>query len=466
MAERAEPAWRWAAWIAVALLVYWPIFGMQPYFDDYVHVERLSGLLSRADLPVLMRPLQDALLSLDWRWFGLDFRVSKALSIGLLVTRAALAYALARRLMPTSSRAGAGLVSIVMIVHPLAVATVGKIDNNTEALISVLGLTAAVLVLRAPRLRVPTEAAILAAIGAMGLFTKETFAGVALALPAMSALAGARADWRRGAATAAALVMVFGGYFAYRAAVGAPLGAADPGSRYHLHVGLNAVQNAVVGLGAAGYAGNTLDVFVTRNVWSIAATSSLVLTLLLLWVRERRRHAVSLIDAPWRVLVIALAASLVPLILINGWPSEHHLVTTMAFMWVILGGIVFNAERGLRATAGQLIGVVIVVLMTGATIQKVAAERHLSDRGRAIGLAVLAAYEARPTPTMVLCVEPQDTPKYGQFSVPDWLLAQSERYRLRLVHPEVPPYFAWDLSRGPSPEPCTVLLRGTTAIPQ
>jgi hypothetical protein len=467
MPERAEPAWRWGAWLAVALALYWPIFGMQPYFDDFVHVERLAGLLQRGDLPVLMRPLQSALLTLDWRWFGLDFWLSKIVSIALLVARAGLGYALARRLLPGASRIGAAIVSLVMIVHPIVVATVGKIDNNTEALASVLGLAAVLLVLRAPRLSAGPEAVALAAIALTGLLTKETFAGLAIALPAMSALASARPDWRRGAAAAIAITAMFGAYLAYRAATGAPLGSTDPGSRYHLHLGLNAVKNAIAGLGAAGYPGSTLDIFVTRRLWPVAVTAGLALVVVLVWVQQRRRLALSIADAPWRVLALALAASLVPLVLINGWPSEHHLVTTAALLWIMIGVVTFgDAGSARRPTVTHALGAALIVWMAAATLQKVAAERELSARGRAMGEAVVAAYEAKPTPAMVLCVEPPYAPKYGQFSIPDWLLAQSERYRLRLKHPEVPPYFAWDLGRGPSPAPCTVLLRGTVATPQ
>ncbi len=469
------------ACVALVAAIYWPSFFSQPVFDDTDHVAFAARY--GADLghigPVFFRPIERALIGLDWTLDGLHFWIVRSVALLTLLGQAALVGWLAGRIVPADRTLARLAIPVLFLAHPMHVAAVDKIDTLSETLAAFFALAAVAVVVGLSALppgpiarrKVVRVAAAAGILTLLGMLSKESFAGIALILPVLAVIA---LESRTGARTFAFLSFAAAGavaasvYLPLRAAAGFAL-FASPGARYHLALGANVAKNLAAGYGAILYPGSTLRIFVHPDPLYVAISLALVAALAVGGRRSFARFA-RLVQcagtggAETRALLVvglaALAAAF-PTVLIPELISEHQ--TALPLPFVMLLALAIPAAFGPsppRAFAVAL-GVLALAWMATASSEKALAVKAQSDRARALAPAALEAAAPVTAKDIVACavVDPaHDRPKYGIFSIPDALAAGFQLYRLRLDRPARELYVVTVPAGTKPPAECDLVL--------
>lgn len=458
MSDRQRLACVWLSWMALAALIYYPVVGLHTYSDDSVQIEIALGLQPFNESTYFFRPLQSGLIAWDWQWSGSDFVASKALAFLLLLVRTALVYGLARRAMPRASAVGPMLVSWLYLAHPLLVAATGKIDNNTEGLCAAIAL-GLVYVALSTSMSDARKLALSAVLLIVGFATKESIVGIAAAVPVFMWVSGSPHRVRLARSAAVITGVLLAGYFLARWMAGRTALNVVPQSRYELHIGLNVIRNAVASTAAMLFPGSLLDVFVRLRPIYLAWSAVLVFVVLI--ARARRGFALS--TPAQRLFLVAMIAGLFPVVLLNGWPSEHHLTTSAAFALLLVACPLLDAPNLSPRIAG--IAAILIAWMGFNSWTKTVAERRMSDRAQQIGVAMMSAYERAPTPHVQLCAVFDPSKKYGQFKLPDHYMALHQLYRFRVSYPAVTIGRMTEIkSAADAGESCTLVADGLSVV--
>jgi hypothetical protein len=458
--------WRWPVWMALTVLLYYPIFLTHPVFDDMGHVEFVAQqgwhLLHMG--PHFFRPLERILIGLNWLFYGDNFWVVKTVALLAFVLSVSLVHDLAARIVSPKLPWAPFVIATIFLVHPMHVSAVGKIDTFSEGIASVFALLVVRCAMAAAEAAPGPAEERTALYWAMwsvpavllGMFSKEAFAGLAAATPLLFAVA-LRAPERESRRTLAWLVAGLGVaaalYFAARIASGFPLvGTPTPAARYQLHFGVNVPLNLAAEIVSIAFPGSTLALFARFDATEIAV-SSVLLVMLLVFLKKR----VGVTLARWSqipperrrmmlIILIAAIASLFPTCLIPELISENQTALPLPFLVLLALAcplvLPFEADRQrpLQPIVLSCTCTAVFLCMALATSGKVLAAQEASDQAYRRGDLILAAFHEHPTAVVTACFEPSmrtEPVKYGIFSVPDDLAAYYQLTRLKVERPGI-----------------------------
>jgi hypothetical protein len=484
--------WRWPAWIAVTLLLYYPIFFARPVFDDLAHVEFAAreGWHLLHIGPIFFRPVERILIGANWMLYGDNFWIVKALGLVVFALNVALVYNLAGRLVAQRSPGVAIVIATIFLLHPMNVTAVGKIDTFSEHLASLFALLIVRCALGAAEAtdspggeRIALRLALACApLVFLGMLSKEAFAGIAAATPLLFGVAVgiSKPESRRTLAwllvgeCLAALA-----YFGLRVAFGFPLaGAHIATARYQLHLGLNVPMNLAAELVSIAFPGSTLALFVHFNAAEIVIPL-LVLAMFLtlfgrrLWTLLAHREE---IPAQSRrallIVLIAAGAAFFPTCLIPELISENQTALALPFLvlFALAGPLAPPPPLEKQALPYRIAlactCVAAVLCMAAATSDKVAAMRATSDRAYRLGDLILAKYRERPSRNVTVCFDTSlrsEPVKYSVFSMPDDRAALFQLTRLKIADPTLAIQVE-DLRRNPDfdASQCTLRIAGAS----
>lgn len=145
--------WRWALWVAVAALLYYPLFRARPVFDDVAHMEFAArhGWDVWFQGPLFFRPFERALIGLNWMLSGNNFWLVRTVALAALLVKTALVYDSSRQLVNNDASWIPSLSALIYLAHPMNVSAVGKIDTLSEDLAATFALAVVNLALRSVR---------------------------------------------------------------------------------------------------------------------------------------------------------------------------------------------------------------------------------------------------------------------------------------------------------------------------
>lgn len=468
----------WMLWVALIGLLYYPTFGIFPYWDDPEYVvwaASYGGSMTQHGDSELFRPFERYLVNLSLHGPLPAYWLTKSLALLLLFVSTLLVARLAKMVLRGEHPWLQFAIPLLYLAHPLHVITILEMDITSQNLGTFfsLALVAALCGLAVLDEQALTRGAVarttLIAFGLclLGAFSKETFLGMIAAAPFMAGIAA----WRPSPASRARFALVASGtmslltlciYFAVRRMAGFMLFHGPIQERYRVHFGLNVAINSAVAVGASLFPGSTLKLFVHLDVFYVVLAVSLVLAGLLFYRRSyadfaRAMALGSAFRSPsQRILAIflfACAATLLPGEMINGVISENQTDATISF--VLLLALLIPAVMPMRARSSSrqttlgataaLLGM-LGVMMATATSEKVAAAHATSLRAQVIGEAMVKSYLAHPVARYSVCVPPESlNVRYSVFHISDGMLAVGQLYRIELLHPPKPPLFLPDI---------------------
>ena len=494
-AAKSVARWRLLAWMAIALLLYYPSFFSRPVFDDLSHVEFAAreGWQLWHIGPIFFRPLERVLIGLNWMLDRDNFWIVRSFGLSLFVLNVALVYDLAGRIVSQKSPWVPFIIATIFLVHPMHVLAVAKIDTFSEQMASLFALLSVRCAMNAAATRDTNLSrrtglywagwAVLTVF--LGMLSKEAFAGIAAATPLFfaAALGISTREARRTLMWLVAGECLAGiAYLAVRVAFGFPLlGARVDAARYHLHIGFNVLKNVAAELASIAFPGSTLTLFVRFDTLAVMLALTVLVTLLVLlqhrfrdlFVRGRE------VAPPQRratlIVLIAAVAAFFPTCLIPELISENQTALALPFMTLLVLAAPLSLptplshERLSWQIAFACASVALFSCMALATSGKVLAMRQTSDRAYRMGDLILAKYYEHPSAVVTVCFDPtmRSTPaKYSVLSMPDDLAAFFQLSRLRIEQPGIT-INVQDLRQAGTADParCNMHLSGMTVTP-